>query len=90
MTDVVTCLLTALGILLVLRAFSSGAAALTGVEAISDGVPAFKPPEWQNARTTLTVMIVTDWFIGGYHPVMMAVVYGALVLPVLARGPLRR
>ncbi len=28
--------------------------ALTGVEAISDGVPAFKPPEWKNARTTLT------------------------------------
>jgi hypothetical protein len=30
---------------------------LTGVEAISDGVPAFKPPEWKNARSTLTVMI---------------------------------
>jgi amino acid transporter len=44
----------ALGLLLVLRAFSSGAVALTGVEAISDGVPAFKPPEWRNARTTLT------------------------------------
>ena len=43
----------ALGILLLLRAFSSGAAALTGVEAISDGVPAFKPPEWKNARITL-------------------------------------
>jgi amino acid transporter len=46
--------LSALGLLLVLRAFSSGAVALTGVEAISDGVPAFKPPEWRNARTTLT------------------------------------
>jgi amino acid transporter len=43
-----------LSLFLVLRAFSSGAAALTGVEAISDGVPAFKPPEWRNARTTLT------------------------------------
>ena len=43
----------ALGILLTLRAFSSGAAALTGVEAISDGVPAFKSPEWRNARITL-------------------------------------
>ena len=43
----------ALGIFLILRAFSSGAAALTGVEAISDGVPAFKPPEWRNARITL-------------------------------------
>ena len=44
----------ALGLLLVLRAFSSGAVALTGVEAVSDGVPAFKAPEWRNARTTLT------------------------------------
>jgi amino acid transporter len=44
----------ALGLFLVLRAFSQGAVALTGVEAISDGVPAFKPPEWRNARTTLT------------------------------------
>ncbi len=43
-----------LGLFLVLRAFSQGAVALTGVEAISDGVPAFKAPEWRNARTTLT------------------------------------
>jgi amino acid transporter len=43
-----------LGIFLILRAFSQGAVALTGVEAVSDGVPAFKPPEWKNARTTLT------------------------------------
>ena len=35
----------ALGLFLILRAFSQGAVALTGVEAISDGVPAFKPPE---------------------------------------------
>jgi len=47
-----------LGLLLVLRAFSSGAVALTGVEAVSDGVPAFKPPEWRNARTTLTAAAV--------------------------------
>ena len=44
----------ALSLFLVLRAFSQGAVALTGVEAISDGVPAFKAPEWRNARTTLT------------------------------------
>jgi len=43
-----------LGLFLILRAFSSGAVALTGVEAVSDGVPAFKPPEWRNARVTLT------------------------------------
>ncbi|HRA48923.1 MAG TPA: APC family permease, partial [Thermomicrobiales bacterium] len=47
----------ALGAFVVLRAFSSGCAAMTGVEAISDGVPAFQPPEWKNARTTLTIMI---------------------------------
>ncbi len=41
---------------LLMRAFSSGCAALTGVEAISNGVPAFKKPENHNARTTLTIM----------------------------------
>ena len=45
-----------LTIFLVLRAFASGATALTGVEAISDGVPAFQPPEWRNARRTLELM----------------------------------
>jgi len=44
------------GIYLVLHAFGSGGAAVTGVEAISNGVPAFRPPEWRNARTTLVVM----------------------------------
>ena len=55
-----------LGLLLVLRAFSSGAVALTGVEAVSDGVPAFKPPEWRNARTTLTsaAILFATLFIG--------------------------
>ena len=45
-----------LGILLILRAFSSGAVALTGVEAISNGVPAFKAPEAPNARLTMGAM----------------------------------
>ncbi|HEY6678142.1 MAG TPA: APC family permease, partial [Actinomycetota bacterium] len=40
----------------VLHAFASGGAAVTGVEAISNGVPAFRPPEWRNARTTLMWM----------------------------------
>ncbi len=44
------------GILLLLRAFTQGSAALTGVEAIADGVPAFKPPEAKNARITLVWM----------------------------------
>jgi hypothetical protein len=47
----------AVTLFIILRAFSAGCAALTGVEAISDGVPAFKPPEWKNARATLTWMI---------------------------------
>jgi amino acid transporter len=57
---------TVLSLFLILRAFSSGAAALTGVEAISDGVPAFQPPEWRNARTTLTwaAAIFAILFIG--------------------------
>ena len=46
----------AIGIFLVLHAFASGGAAVTGVEAISNGVPAFRPPEWKHARTTLMWM----------------------------------
>jgi amino acid transporter len=48
----------AVGILVLLRAFSSGAVALTGTEAIATGVPAFKPPEPRNAAATLMVMAV--------------------------------
>jgi amino acid transporter len=40
----------------VLHAFASGGAAVTGVEAISNGVPAFRKPEWRNARQTLVIM----------------------------------
>jgi amino acid transporter len=46
-----------LGLLLVLRAFSSGAVSMTGIEAVSNAVPAFRPPEWRNARTTLGWMV---------------------------------
>jgi amino acid transporter len=55
-----------LSLFVILRAFSSGGAALTGVEAISDGVPAFKPPEWRNARRTLgwAVVIFASLFLG--------------------------
>jgi amino acid transporter len=41
-----------------LKAFSSGAVALTGVEAVADGTPAFKKPESRNAATTLILMAV--------------------------------
>jgi amino acid transporter len=44
------------GAFLILRAFSSGAAALTGVEAISNGVPAFEKPKSKNAATTLLLL----------------------------------
>ena len=43
-----------LSLFLLMRAFSSGAIALSGVEAISNGVPAFKEPAWRNAQTTLS------------------------------------
>jgi amino acid transporter len=55
-----------IGALLLMRAFADGCSAITGVEAVSNGVPAFKPPEWRNARTTLTVMgvLVATMFLG--------------------------
>ncbi|MBE9145939.1 APC family permease [Planktothrix mougeotii] len=55
-----------LSLFLILRAFAAGCTALTGVEAISDGVLVFKPPEWKNARTTLLWMggILGLMFIG--------------------------
>ncbi len=55
-----------LTLFLVLRSFAAGCAAMTGIEAISNGVPAFKKPEARNARTTLTWMavILGTLFIG--------------------------
>jgi amino acid transporter len=54
------------GVFVILRAFSSGATALTGVEAISDGVPAFRRPQARNAAQTLAIMgaISVTMFIG--------------------------
>jgi amino acid transporter len=48
----------AIGVFAILRAFSSGATALTGVEAIADGVPAFRRPQARNAAETLAIMAV--------------------------------
>jgi amino acid transporter len=55
-----------LGLFLILRGFSSGAVALTGVEAISNGVPAFRRPESRNAAITMTVMgsLLGSLFVG--------------------------
>jgi amino acid transporter len=47
-----------LGVLLIIRAFASGSVALTGTEAIANGVPAFKPPEARNAANTLTIVAI--------------------------------
>jgi amino acid transporter len=57
---------SALSLLLLLRAFSSGAIALSGVEAVSNGVPSFRKPAARNAATTLAMMavILGTCFIG--------------------------
>jgi amino acid transporter len=56
----------ALGVLLVLRAFASGATAMTGIEVISNAVPVFRPPEAKHARQTLSVMLglLISMFVG--------------------------
>jgi len=55
-----------LTVFLVLRAFASGCTALTGVEAVSNGVPAFEEPKARNAATTLLMMglLATTMFAG--------------------------
>jgi amino acid transporter len=57
---------TSFTLLLLLRAFSSGCTAMTGIEAVSNGVPVFSPPESKNASTTLLVMasILAFMFLG--------------------------
>ncbi|MGA2011504.1 MAG: APC family permease, partial [Solirubrobacteraceae bacterium] len=86
------------GVLLVLRAFASGATAMTGIEAISNAVPAFKPVEWQNARTTLSWMtgLLIAMFAGivalveldGIVPGAHQTVLSALAHRDFASGPL--
>lgn len=61
----------------ILHAFASGGAAVTGVEAISNGVTAFRKPEWRNARKTLVIMGSTlgamflglSWLSTKVHPI---------------------
>ena len=71
---------TALTVLMLLRAFSSGAVALSGVEAISNGVQAFRKPESRNAAITLmwTAFILGSLFVG------IAVLAGIVVGLILA------
>jgi amino acid transporter len=56
----------AVGVLLLLRAFASGATAMTGIEVISNAVPVFRPPQARHARQTLTVMmgLLISMFVG--------------------------
>jgi amino acid transporter len=67
------------GLLLVLRAFSSGAVSMTGIEAVSNAVPAFRPVEWRNARTVLT------WMIG-----LLVVLFAGLTLLIYLSGVVPR
>jgi amino acid transporter len=67
----------ALTLFLILRAFAAGCTALTGVEAISDGVPAFRQPESRNAALTLT------WMIGILAVMFMGITWLANSLGVL-------
>jgi amino acid transporter len=87
-----------LTIFFILRAFSAGCSALTGVEAISDGVLAFNPPEWKNASKTLLYLglILGSMFIGvtylahAYHimPEEGQTVVSLLGRQILGIGPL--
>lgn len=86
-----------ISVFFILRAFSAGCTALTGVEAISDGVLAFKTPEWKNARLTLLYLgvILGFMFVGIsylaniYHVVPEAgqTVVSLLGRVILGNGP---
>jgi len=66
-----------LSLLILLRAFADGSSAMTGTEAVANGVPAFKPPEWQNARRTMAIMasLLAVMFLGISY---LALVSGAI------------
>ncbi len=87
---------SALSAFLLLRAFSSGCTALTGIEAISNGIPAFKKPESKNASITLVWMaaILTTFFLSitllahklGVHPATEVSVSAQIGLAVFGKG----
>ncbi|MGQ0550909.1 MAG: APC family permease [Armatimonadota bacterium] len=86
-----------LTVFLILRAFASGSAAMTGVEAVSDGVQAFRPPESRNAGTTLIWMavILGTLFLGitffarhfGIVPTEHETVVSQLARTIFGSGP---
>ncbi|HEX7592074.1 MAG TPA: APC family permease [Candidatus Limnocylindrales bacterium] len=55
-----------LTVFLLARAFADGCSAMTGTEAVANGVPAFKPPEWKNAQATMLMMsaLLGTMFLG--------------------------
>ena len=71
-----------IGIFLLCKAFADGCSAMTGTEAVANGVPAFKPPEWKNAQQTMIIMatLLGVMFLGtsylavniGAHPAGIA------------------
>src|ERR1035437_986247 len=58
--------LQGLSLLVLMRAFADGCSAMTGTEAVANGVPAFKPPEWKNAQATMLAMsaLLGTMFLG--------------------------
>jgi amino acid transporter len=86
-----------LTLFLILHTFATGCTALTGIEAISNGVPAFKPPESRNAGKTLTVMtiLMVILFAGsigltqflGIISAPNETILSALARSLLGRGP---
>jgi amino acid transporter len=76
---------------LILRAFAGGCTALTGIEAISDGVQAFKPPESRNAAITMVAMglIAMALFLGitflATHMYLVPVGHGESILSQMTR-----
>jgi len=88
----------ALTLFLLMRAFSAGCAALTGIEAVSDGVQAFRKPESRNAATTLMIMaaILGFFFLGTSYlankytvvPGVGQTVVSQLGRAILGTGPL--
>ncbi|MBI2762541.1 MAG: APC family permease [Chloroflexi bacterium] len=73
-----------IGLFLLLKAFASGSVALTGTEAIANGVPAFKPPESRNASNTLVAMAI---LLGVLFLGMTVVADGFGILPSEEGGP---
>jgi len=83
---------------MILRAFASGCTALTGIEAISDGVPAFRPPQAKNAGKTLVIMamLMFTLFVGSITlihslaivPTAQETILSALARRLLGSGPL--